>query len=57
MNWNMCLFVCQCSQNYLSNLSKIAVISLGFSDVYLSGFEHIFASKETSYAKVSNLYE
>ena len=57
MNWNMCLFVCQCSQNYLSNLSKIAVISLGFSNVYLSGFEHIFASKETSYAKVSNLYE
>ena len=38
-------------KNYKSNLSKIAVISLAICDVYFSGFNKVFACKETSYVK------
>ena len=41
----------------LRNKCKIAVMSLAISAVFVSGLEQVFACKETSYAKVSNLYK
>ena len=58
MNWNMNMYLFFKLQNtYSSNLSKIAVMSLAISDVYFSGFEQVFACKETSYVKVSSLHK
>ena len=55
MNWNMYLFVFEASKNYSLNLSKIAMMSVAITDVYISGFEQVFPCKATSYLKlVSN---
>ena len=41
--------------NYSPNLSKIDLMLLAISAVYISDFEKAFACKETSYFKASNL--
>ena len=41
--------------SYSSKLSKIAVISLAISAAFISSFQQVFACRETSYVKVSNL--
>ena len=40
--------------NYFSKISKILVMSLAIN-VVISDFQQVFAGKETSYVKVSNL--
>ena len=42
---------------YSSNLSKIAVISLSISAVFICDFEQVFMCKEKSYAKADKLYK
>ena len=41
--------------NYSSKLSKITVIPLAISAVFIPSFEQVFACKEVSYVKVSIL--
>ena len=41
--------------NYFSKLSKTGVMSLAIFAAFFSGFQKVFACKETSYVKVSNL--
>ena len=40
---------------YSSNLSKIAVMSLSISAVFICDFEQVFMCKEKSYAKADKL--
>ena len=55
MNWNMYFFCLWSFKKTLSNLSKIAAMSPAISDILFSDFEQVFACKETSYVKVSDL--
>ena len=43
--------------NYSSKLSKVAVMSLAIFAVFISTFQQVFACRESSYLKFSNLYK
>ena len=51
-DWNMYLSF-KLQNNYSSNFSRIAEMSIAISDVFVADFEQVFVSNEMSYLKVS----